>query len=164
MVTTLPVPIEFSLPPGWRSVPPDDVDSPDAAFVALHPEKTHEGFTPNIAITGEVHEDNVTLVQLADTEVERLREGALDVRLGRRNEIGNEEDPGLTQAVKLHVNLQGRPQDVYQYQVFLVMRDRQDPARRGVLQVVLSALPEQFPTVIEDFQQFLSSITPESAQ
>jgi hypothetical protein len=164
MVTTLPVPIEFSLPPGWRSVSPDEIGTPEAAFVALHPETTQRGFTPNIAITGETHEDDVTLVQLGDTAVQRLRTGARDVQLGRRNEIGTAEDPGLTQAVKLNIDLQGRPQDVIQFQVFLIMRDRQDPRRRGVLQVVLSALPEQFPTVIGDFEQFLSSVTPESAQ
>lgn len=164
MVTTLPVPIEFSLPPGWRSVSPDEVDAPEAAFVALHPEKIKEGFTPNITITGNVHEDGATLVQIGDEAVERLRSTARDVQLGRRNEIGTEEDPGLTQAVKLSIDLQGRPQEVYQFQVFLIMPDRRDPRVRAVLQVVLSALPDQFPAVIEDFQQFLSSITPESAQ
>lgn len=164
MVTTLPVPIEFSLPSGWRSVSPDEIGEPEAAFVALHPENAQHGFTPNITISGETHEDEITLVQLGDAAVERLRRGARDVQLGRRNEIGTPEDPGLTQAVKLNVDLQGQPQDLIQFQVFLVMRDRNDARRRGVLEVVLSSLPEQFPAVIGDFERFLSSITPESAQ
>ena len=35
MVATIPVPIQFSLPEGWRSVPPDEVNAAEAAFVAL---------------------------------------------------------------------------------------------------------------------------------
>lgn len=164
MVTTLPVPIEFSLPPGWKSVSPDAIGTPEAAFVALHPENAQHGFTPNITISGETHENDVTLVELGDKAVETLRAGARDVKLGRRNETGTPEDPGLTQAVKLNVDLQGEPRDVIQFQVFLTMRDRNNPRRRGVFQVVLSSLPEQFQAVIGDFEKFLSSITPESAQ
>jgi hypothetical protein len=165
MVTTLPVPIEFSLPPGWKSVSPDKIGTPEAAFVALHPENAQHGFTPNITISGETHEDDVTLVELGDKTVDRLRAaGARDVQLGRRNETGTPEDPGLTQAVKLNVDLQGQPRDVIQFQVFLTMRDRNEPRRRAVFQVVLSSLPEQFPTVIGDFEKFLSTIAPEGAQ
>lgn len=165
MGASLPVPIEFSLPPGWRSVPPDAVGTPNAAFVALHSASSQQGFTANITITGETHEDDVTLTEIGDAAVERLRaQGARDVTLGRRNETGTAEDPGLTQAVKLNVDVRGRPQDLIQFQVFLAMRDRRDPRRRAVLHVVLSALPEQFPTVIGDFEQFLSTIRPEGAQ
>ena len=165
MGASLPVPIEFSLPPGWRSVPPDAVGTPNAAFVALHSASSQQGFTANITITGETHEDDVTLTEIGDAAVERLRaQGARDVTLGRRNETGTAEDPGLTQAVKLNVDLRGRPQDLIQFQVFLAMRDRRDPRRRAVLHVILSALPEQFPTVIGDFEQFLSTIRPEGAQ
>ena len=165
MGTNLPVPIEFSLPSGWRSVPPEAVGTPGAAFVALHPGSAQHGFTANITITGETHEDDVTLTEIGDAAVERLRaQGARDVTLGRRNETGTAEDPGLTQAVKLNVDLRGRPQDLIQFQVFLTMRDRHDPRRRAVLHVVLSALPEQFPSVIGNFEQFLSTIRPEGAQ
>lgn len=165
MVSTLPVPIEFSLPTGWRSVPPDAVGTPDAAFVALHPDSAQHGFTANITMTGETRDDEFTLVELGDAAVERLRAaGGRDVQLGRRNESGPDQDPGLTQAVKLNVDVGGQPRDLVQFQVFMVMRDRQDPTRRAVLQVVLSALLEQFPTVIGDFEHFLSTITPEGAQ
>lgn len=165
MVSTLPVPIQFSLPPGWQSVPPDAVGTPNAAFVALHQGSAQGGFTANITITGETHDDEVTLIEIGDASVERLRaSGARDVQLGRRNETGTPESPVLTQAVKLSIDLQGSPQDLIQFQVFLGMRDQQDSRRVAVLQVVLSALPEQYPTVIGDFEQFLSTIQPEGAQ
>jgi hypothetical protein len=165
VVATLPVPIEFSLPPGWRSVPPDEVGTPDAAFVALHPPTIQNGFTANITITGELRGGEVVLTDLGDEAVQRLRaSGARDVKLGRRNEVGSADNPGLTQAVKLNIDLKGGPRDVIQFQVFLGMRDQRDPQRQAVLHVVLSSLPEQFEQVIGDFQQFLSTIEPEGAQ
>jgi hypothetical protein len=165
VVGTLPVPIEFSLPEGWRSVPPDQVDTPEAAFVALHTGLVGSGFTPNITITGEVVGDDVPLTVIADQAVERLR--ATDpgeVRLGRRSEVGSAENPGLTQAVKLTTNLRGGLGELVQFQVFLGMADRRQPGRRAVLHIVLTSLLEQFPQVINDFQQFIATIQPESAR
>lgn len=165
MATTIPVPIEFSLPEGWRSVPPDEVGTPEAAFVALNPGTRQDGFTANISITGEVRADDEELTAIADEAVEKLRAaGGQDVRLGRRNQVGSPESPGLTQAVKLTIPLNGKPVDIVQFQVFLSLQDQKDPQRRAVLHVVLSALLEnQFEHVIDDFQKFLSTITPEKA-
>lgn len=163
MVATIPVPIQFSLPEGWRSVPPDEVGAPDAAFVALHPPPS-QGFTANITISGELRDDSVPLTQIADEAVDRLRAGAREVRLGRRTETGSPANPGLTQAVRLSVTINGRPADIVQFQVFLSIRDTRDPRRRAVLHLVLSALPEQFSGVIEDFHQFITTIRPEGSQ
>jgi len=165
VVATIPVPIEFELPPGWRSVPPDEVGTPDAAFVALHPGTIQNGFTANITMTGELRGEEVDMITIADEAVERLRaSGAREVKLGRRNEVGSADNPGLTQAVKLNIDLRGRSQDIIQFQVYLGMRDQHNPELRAVLHVVLSALPEQFEQLIGDFQKFLSTIKPEGAQ
>jgi hypothetical protein len=166
VAATIPVPIEFSLPEGWSSVPPDKVGTPDAAFVALHPGSIHDGFTANITLTGEIRGEDEELTTIADEAVERLRAGgAQNVKLGRRNEVGSAENPGLTQAVKLTIPLNGRPTDLVQFQVFMALYDQQDPSRRAVLHIVLSALLEdQFEKVIDDFQQFLSTIKPEGAR
>jgi len=163
VVATLPVPIEFSLPQGWRSVPPDQVDAGEAAFVALHPPASH-GFTANITISGEVREDDESLTQIGDEAVDKLRATGRNVQLGRRNEVGSAESPGLTQAVRMTVDLQGREQEIGQFQVFVVMRDTPDQQRRAVLHVVLTALPDQFDDVFGDFQEFVSSIRPEGAR
>jgi hypothetical protein len=162
VVATIPVPIEFSLPEGWRSAPPDEVGAPEAGFVALHPPGSG-GFTPNITISGDIHADDVPLTRIADEVVERLRAGAREVTLGRRTESGSAENPGLTQAVKLSVLLDGKPAEIVQFQVFLSLRDTRDPSRRAVLHVVLSALPDQFADLIEDFHQFVRTIRPEEA-
>lgn len=165
MVATIPVPIEFSLPDGWRSVPPDEVGTPDAAFVALHPSTIQSGFTANITVTGELRGEDEALTEIGNEAVAKLQAaGARDVKLGRRSEVGSAENPGLTQAVKLNIDLKGKPQDIYQFQVFMGMRDQSHPGLRAVLHVVLSALPEQFEQVIGDFQKFLSTIKPEGAQ
>lgn len=163
MAATIPVPIEFSLPEGWRSVPPDEAGAPGAGFVALHPPGS-DGFTPNITISGDIHADDVPLTRIADEVVEELRAGAREVQLGRRTEAGSAANPGLTQAVRLSVLLEGRPADIVQFQVFLALQDTRDPHRRAVLHVVLSALPDQFTDVIEDFHQFIATIRPEGAR
>jgi hypothetical protein len=163
MTATIPVPIEFSLPEGWRSVPPDEVGAAEAAFVALHPNPTpgDHGFTANITISGEIRPAEVALTDVADETLDRLRAGARDLKLGRRSEVGSAANPGLTQAVRMTVDLHGRPQDLAQLQVFLGMRNTLDAHEQAVLHIVLSATPDQFDDVVGDFQQFIASIRPE---
>lgn len=163
MAPTLPVPIEFALPDGWRAVSPNEVGTPKTAFVALHPDTASSGFTANITMSGDIRAEDVAMTAIADEALERLRADVREVRLGRRNEVGSADDPGLTQAVGLSVELNGRPRDLVQFQVFIGMRDRRDPARRAVLEVALTALPDQFPQVIGDFERFVATIKPEAA-
>lgn len=156
--TTIPVPIKFSLPEGWRSVDPDEVNAGQAAFVAVLPPGS-KGFTPNITISGELRNASVPLTRLADDAVERLRRGAPDAELGKRKETDGGR--GLTQAVRMTLELNGRREQLVQLQVFLGMRDTSNAERYAVLEIVLSALAEQYPDVVGDFQQFLSTIVPD---
>lgn len=162
MATTIPVPIEFSLPEGWVSAPPDEVGTPDAAFVALRPPAS-SGFTPNITISGEVRSHDASLTQVAGEALDKLQRSFRNVQLGRRKEVGSANNPGLTQAVRMTISLNGRPQDVVQLQVFLSMQDVRDPQRSAVLHIVLSATPDRFDDVIGEFQQFISTIRPDQA-
>lgn len=155
MATTIPVPIQFSLPDGWISAPPDEVGSPHVAFVALRP-PADNGFTPNITISGEIRGD-VPLTTVADEALATLRREVGQVKEGRRSDLGD----GLTQAVRLRIDLNGRPQDIAQLQVFLAMQDVRDPRRQAVLRIVLSATPDRFEQVVADFQQFISTIRPD---
>ncbi|MCE6993986.1 hypothetical protein LZG04_04040 [Saccharothrix sp. S26] len=156
MATTLPVPIEFSLPDGWLSAPPDEVGAPQAAFVALRP-APGAGFTPNITITGEVRADDATLAQLAEQAAARLERGVGRVEVGRRNEL----ESGYTQVLRLTAPIDGRPVELVQLQVFLALADVRDERRRAVLEIVLSATPEQFEDLVGDFQAFLKTIRPD---
>lgn len=163
MVTTLPAPITFSLPEGWRSAPPDEAGAPGAAFLAVHP-KPDNGFTANITISGNLHTVDVALESIADEAFETLRAGAAGrAKLGNRDRVGTPENPVLTQAVQLNLDLQGQPRELVQYQVFLGIRDKADPGRRLVLHLTLTSTMDQFPEVIDDFQKFLSTVGPEES-
>src|SRR2546425_13324770 len=106
MPTTLPVPIEFELPEGWRAAPPDEVGAPGAAFIALHPQPDH-GFTANITIDGEYRPDGATLVEIAHESVERLRQAAASIVVTGRREIGSAGAPGFTQTLAVSAVLPG---------------------------------------------------------
>ncbi|NKQ56461.1 hypothetical protein HFP15_26645 [Amycolatopsis sp. K13G38] len=104
------------------------------------------------------------MTRLADEAVDKLRASGRDVHLGRRNEVGSAASPGLTQAVRMTVDVHGAPREIGQFQVFIAMRDSHDEHRRAVLHVVLTALPDQFDEVFGEFQRFLSTIRPEAAR
>ena len=72
MATTLPVKISFSLPDGWQAAPPDEVEAPGAAFVALHPATSDEGVTANLTIAGRMRNDSATMWDIAAESVQRL--------------------------------------------------------------------------------------------
>lgn len=159
MATTLPVRIEFRLPDGWRAAPPDEVGAPGAAFVALHPASS-DNFMANIAISGELRPDTATLAEIADESIGRLRRAAADVRVADRTEVGTPEAPGLTQVVHLSADVSGTMRELIQSQVYLSMLDVDDPRRRAVIELVLTATPTQLGTVIGDFQDFVRTIRP----
>jgi hypothetical protein len=161
MATTIPVPIEFALPDGWRAAPPDEVGSPNVAFVALKPPAVN-GFTSNITISGEIRPD-APLDQLADEALAKLHNEVAQMKVGNRSQHGTPENPGLTQAVRMLIQAGGRQMDVAQLQVFLGMQDVRDPSRQAVLHIVLSADSDEFERVIVDFQQFLTTVKPDPA-
>ncbi|MGW1773883.1 hypothetical protein [Streptomyces sp. NPDC002104] len=162
MATTLPVPIEFRLPEGWRPAPPDEVGAPGVAFVALHP-RPDAGFTANITIDGQYRPDEVTLDELAEASVERLREAGESVVVAARREIGPEGAPGLTQRVAFSAVAGGVRRELVQSQVYLSMLDVNDPRERAVIRMVLTATAEQHDSVLGDFQEFLRTVGPDVA-
>lgn len=163
MATTLPIPIEFTLPDGWRSAPPDDVGAPGSAFIALHPGSQRDGFTANVTVGGGYRPDHATLAEIADESQARLAEVAQDVTVSRRDEFGTSEAPGLTQAVNLSGVHHGPAQELVQSQVLLAMHDLDDPRRRVVVELALTATPAQLDEVIADFQQLVATVRPETS-
>src|SRR5690606_7944594 len=162
-VAELPVPIEFSLPDGWQSVPPSEVNADNAAFVAVHPGFSGDEFTPTIVIAGDVHDGGTTLTQLAEEELEQLRTVDPDVRVEERRESGTADHPGLTQVVRLSMQQNGSAQELLQIQTLIGMQDTQDPDRKAVLRFALTTQPEHFERLAGDFQEFLSTVRPEGA-
>lgn len=161
MPTTLPVPIEFELPEGWRAAPPDEVGAPGAAFVALHPQPD-AGFTANITIDGEYRPDAATLSEIAHESVERLNQATTSVVVAGRREIGSTDAPGFTQTLAVSAIVGGVPRDLVQSQVYLSMLDVADPRKRAVIRMVLTATASQHPSVVDDFQDFVRTVRPDT--
>jgi hypothetical protein len=157
MATTLPVKIEFSLPEGWRPAPPDEVGAPGVAFVALHPQP-RDGFTANITIAGNLREE-AGLATIADESVQRLSTAAA-VHVAKRTEVGTPQAPALTQTLRISTSLRGRPLELVQSQVYLVMQDVRDPAKRAVIELALTAKPNHLDEIADDFKEFVRSVRP----
>ncbi|UWE12665.1 hypothetical protein [Actinacidiphila bryophytorum] len=161
MSTTLPVPIEFRLPDGWRPAPPDEVGAPDVAFVALYP-KPDGHFTANITIDGDYRPDDSPLADIADESVERMRSIADSVVLTGRQEVGSEDAPALTQQLSFTAVLRGERTALLQTQVYLSMLDENDPHQRAVIRLALTATAGQHDDVLGDFQEFVRSVGPDT--
>ncbi|MDV9173221.1 hypothetical protein R6V09_24310 [Streptomyces sp. W16] len=159
MPTTLPVPIEFDLPEGWRAAPPDEVGAPGAAFVAVHL-PSDVGFTANVAVDGEYRPDTATLAEIADESVEHLSEAGAPVAVVGRRETGSVEAPGLTQTLAFSAVVVGTTRDLVQSQVYLSMLDVADPRKRAVIRLVLTSTASQHPAVLDDFRDFVRSVRP----
>ncbi|MFI5825839.1 hypothetical protein ACIA6C_01040 [Streptomyces sp. NPDC051578] len=160
MPTTLPVPIEFSLPEGWQAAPPDEVGAPEVAFIALHPQPD-EGFTANITIDGGFLRDETTLEELADSSVQQVLGAAESVTVAARRGIGSADSPGLTQRLHLTAVVSGVRRDLVQSQVYMVLTDVTDPHKRALVRLILTATAAQHDDVLPDFQAFLRTVRPD---
>lgn len=161
MTTTLPVPIAFELPDGWRATPPDGVGATGAAFVALHP-RPDAGFTANITVDGSFRPDAATLPEIADESVENLRHSAASVDVAERREVGSADAPGLTQTLAVSAVAGGALRDLVQSQVYLSLLDVTDPSKRAVIRLVLTVTAAQHHEVLEDFREFVRSVRPDT--
>lgn len=159
MATTLPVPLRFKLPDGWRAAPPDEVDAPGAAFVALHP-RPDTGFTANITIDGAYRPDAAPLPEIADGSVGLLRGGGASVDLTDRRELGSAEAPGLVQKLAVSAVVGGAARDLVQTQAYLSLLDVADSHKRVVIRLVLTSTVAQHPAVLGDFEEFVRTVRP----
>ncbi|MFF9311141.1 hypothetical protein ACF1BS_09535 [Streptomyces sp. NPDC014748] len=157
MSTTLPIPIQFDVPQGWRAAPPDEVGAPGAAFVAVHP-PSDAGFTANITIDGEYRPDSATLPEIAEESVRHVGQSVASVVVTDRRETGSAEAPGLTQTLAFSVVVGRQSHDLVQSQVYLAMIDVHDPHRRVVIRLVLTSTASQHPTLLDDFQNLVSTV------
>ncbi|MET8245763.1 hypothetical protein ABZV31_15865 [Streptomyces sp. NPDC005202] len=161
MPTTLPMPIEFRLPEGWLPAYPEEFDAAGVAFAAVHPQPD-AGFAANITIDGEVPPDVSTLADLADESVERLREVAESVVVAHRREVGSADAPALTQRLTFSPVVDGARRDLVQSQVHLSLSDVEDPHKRAVIRLALTATAAQHDAVLGDFQAFVRTIRPDT--
>ena len=161
MPTALPIPIEFQLPEGWLPARPREFDTASVAFAAVHPQPD-TGFAANITIDGEVPSDAVTLADLADKSVERLREIAESVVVTHRREVGSADAPALSQHLAFSTVIDGARRDLVQSQVYLSLSDLGDPHKSAAIRLALTASAAQHDAVLGDFQNFLRTIRPDT--
>lgn len=141
--------LEYTPPPGWRPVDPASVGAHDADLVLLH-EASRTDFTANITVTAAEH-DGRSIVDLADESIARLAGTFTDVALLRRNDV---DGGGVAQVVRLH----GAGRDLVQTQVHLLLPEVNGNA--VMLQLVLTATPDQLDEVVDDFQSFVATMRP----
>ncbi|KOG29632.1 hypothetical protein [Streptomyces resistomycificus] len=163
MPTTLPTPIEFRLPQGWLPAQPEGFEAANVAFAAVHPQPD-AGFAANITIDGEIPPDAVTLVDLANSSVERLREVAESVTVSHRREVGSADAPALTQRLTFSTVVDDTRRDLVQSQVYLSLSDIGDPHKRAVIRLALTATAAQHDAVLGAFQDFVRTVRPDTGE
>ncbi|MEU0602125.1 hypothetical protein ABZ484_28360 [Streptomyces sp. NPDC006393] len=160
MPSTVPIPIEFDLPEGWRAVPPDAIEVPGTSFVAFHP-PSDAGFTANITIDGEYRPDAATLPEIADESVARMDQALTPVMVTDRCETGSADAPGFTQTLSFTAVVGGKSRDLVQSQVYLSLLDVDNPHKRVVIRLVLTSTEFQHPAVLDDFRDLLRTVRPD---
>ncbi|MGW7070728.1 hypothetical protein ACWGII_34905 [Streptomyces sp. NPDC054855] len=131
------------------------------AFAAVHPEPEN-GFAANITIDGEYRPDEATLTEIAEESVLRMRELDGSLVVLHRKEVGSGEAPALTQTIRFSTVTGGVRRDLIQIQVYLVMLDVHDAGKRAVIRLALTATANQIDSVLGDFQDFVSTVRPDS--
>jgi hypothetical protein len=157
MPTTLPVPIEFTLPEGWLPA----VSPVGVAYAAVHPQPD-AGFAANITVDGGLPRGEVTPAELADASVERLREFAESVTVTHRRELGSDDAPALAQRITFSTLVGDVRRDFVQSQVYLFLLDDEDAHRRALIRLALTATAGQYDSVLGDFQDFVRTVRPDA--
>ncbi|MGC7097366.1 hypothetical protein ACPZ19_22045 [Amycolatopsis lurida] len=152
MPANLSFPIEFTMPPGWRTPPPREAESAAGTIVAVRPERA-----ATITSAGEFRPDGASLPEIADEAVAALRESDTRVDVLSRTEVGTPDSPGLAQ-ILLVGGAEAGTQEVVQCQAFLAMPDVGGSSMRAVLRFVMTTTRQQVEALVGDFQQFLDTV------
>ncbi|MFF5987023.1 hypothetical protein [Prauserella flavalba] len=143
---TMPFPLEFRIPDGWRAPSAREAEVPDGVVSAVHPESA-----ATITAAGELRADETGLPELADEAVAELRRSGASVEVLNRTEVGTPDSPGLAQILLVG------PETV-RCQAFLAMVDIGDGNTRAVLRIVLTTPKDHVEALVGDFQRFLGTI------
>lgn len=164
MAAELPMPVQFRLPDGWQAADPDELGAGDTAFVAVHPGSQTAESLANITIDGDYRPDPATLTDIADESVRAVEQVARTVTVTQRSQLGSDEAPGLGQVLRVSTTVGDNPRELFQCQVYLSMLDTGDPEQRVVLRLSLTADQDQFTALMDDFQEFVASVRPDTGE
>lgn len=149
-------PISFRLPDGWQAVPPGRLGEPHVDFAAIHLGTHGSGFTANITLNGDLLPDPADLPLRADLGMHLLREQGAEVLLARRTDHGSPDVPALSQDLVVTTRAGDRTLELAMSQFYLAAPNA--AGRPAMICAALTSTLAQFPTVIEDFRRFLSTI------
>jgi hypothetical protein len=161
MVTELPVPIRFSLPPGWEPVHPDDFGAPHAAIAAVWAESVGSGFTTNLLVHGELRNGGITedgLADLADETVRGSDDSVTEVEVVHREAIGSSKSPSLVQIVRCVLDDDGVAHELVVLQLLATTGRWERPRRSAIVRAYLTCPADRFEAMAEHFDSFLQSL------
>jgi hypothetical protein len=143
------VPIGFDVPAGWRAVDPG---GSGAAFVVVK-DGDWAGFTPNVTVGVTRRTDDADIGTAAADSVRGLTAAHLEVSVVDRQEIGDDDAPGITQVLRL------RTEDgpLLQTQVHLTIPLGDTAHDRLLVELALTCRPDQAASVVGEFRQLVAS-------
>ncbi len=158
MTDDLPVPVRVALPSQeWSPATAEELGIRNAAFVAVR--KGFEDYTPLLTVSGDWRDDPATLPDIADESLLLARrQGATDVRLEARREVGGPAAPAVLQTLAATIEVDGRTLDLRQVQVLLALMDLDVPDHRAVIIHTLTCTAEQLEVLGDEFQAYLASV------
>lgn len=148
-IDRIDVPIGFDVPTGWRAVDPA---GSGAAFVLVK-DGDWGGFTPNVTVGVTRRTDDADIEAAAAESVRRLTDAHLEVSVVDRQEVGDDNAPGMAQVVRL--GTEDGP--LLQTQVHLTIRLGDTPDDRLLVELACTCRPDQAVHVVPDFQQLVAS-------
>ncbi|MFI0243171.1 hypothetical protein [Streptomyces sp. NPDC016845] len=159
----LPVPVEFQLPDGWAPASSESIDAFDVAFAALHPHPD-AGFAATITIDEEILASDVSLPDLADEAVQRLKQFAESLQVVDRRGVGPTDTPALVQRVLLTTAVQDELRELVQTQVYVPLASIEDPHTHVVIKLALTATRGQLPEILQEFEDFVRTVRPSTPE
>lgn len=155
-----PVPFTVELPsPLWTRVDPGAVGVSHTLLLAKRT-GLGDAYVPTIAVSGGWRVGVRSLEAVAEESLAKLRaEGAEDVELVGRHVEDSRTAPVVTQTIGATAGIDGQRFDLRQSQVVYGYLDLEHPERMAVLVHTLSCTFAQAPAMVEEFRQYVASVT-----
>lgn len=154
-----PVPFRVELPsPAWKPTNPAAVGVTNALFFAMRAD-TPGDYTPTLTVSGGWRSPGVTVTQVADECLEKLRlEGLTDVELVRRREVESDHAPAVAQTLAGTAVVEGVRHDIRQLQAVFGYVDVAS-GRTAVLIHSLTCTYAQEAHLAGEWRDYVASIT-----
>lgn len=159
MVSSFPVPIQFSLPSSeWQPVDPATVGVPEAFAVGMRQGSSGDGYVPVLTVRG-IHGPSVpSLEDAADLALNALRINGDSVDLVKRTQIESKHMPSVVQLLEIDATFEGRRFDLYQAQVIERLSDSLGGPTCVMLFFTVTCKYGQFGVVGPEFESFMESV------